>query len=1237
MDLSIPQTPLFNTASSAAAPPPVEVTASAITSREFSVIDLGQGGQVGVMVHDIPVPVPSTQIAMQYRIDQDDAMIGEFAQPVEPGLQVITLPPGSTHTVELRLVDRDPGTGELIFDDWSPAKLVLASDFQPTGNIVSDTVDPVADVSNKWENSVTWTGPDAEGFVTWTSGAPLQKIATPVWKKNQHMLLSVTVRQVDAPTTRVFARHLAASLGNPLLRAEFDWATETLGAPFIGNGFTDVSVGTVWVDSATKTARLFMAFTTPDADAFDGWVGVEFTTSAFKDIDLRYWTVGDTNFPTPQPIIGLSPAYGLTPPTTTNFGASDTFEGDNQQVWGGLYTVFGDEVADSTIASARTNTITDVTLLNGGSGYTDGAYNVLIAGGTGGSINFTVSGGSIVSIDKIFPGRQYADTPEITDAALQAVAGPGTGASFSITRAQTLKDFWPSINEIGFGTAFWLGAQLGGPLFRVLGFSAHGQVWSAGQPHQMPTGEIITFNADGTWRIDPNGSSDNLPENRGRYYRIGVVVTNGGTQSVIDMPIGITGNGTKTLAIIGLPHIVGSGRYGDQLVALPGFIDPGEAGREGAAYSFQWQKNGTNIPGATDYRSPRLNPADHVLGDRLRCRVTWDDGNGAEWVETNEIAVRGFKAVEDGDSVHIGEWTPPNVVGLPVAAAGTTIVSGNGAGHFALYDDGGCAHLRPVVGPTGNGTNPASGAVLSGPYSLGLSDGRTLTVTVPARTITLASRDDLRDIFQKWDPINQFDLTGGGIVEFWNSGDWGHVDTNANGNSALESLKSTPALPDLLLFGGNDGSAATRLYFQSYDFNERTEVTCVLYADRHSNFEWRHMNISFSPQIDESLHTQGTGFRIFGVSLGTSGYRINNARGRGCPFLRERASSDGAPYGSGIIGGGTDPSFSSMPTEIVAEKVELCDLNSAVGFPGSVDPTITVPVTISDFRFHRCGHDIMGAGPNFERIQMRRGLIYTPMTTNPNRHPDFMQFTIGGTLYNTLPDGTTPTYTDLPAPQFEDCIFIVGLARDAETQMLFLRQDNIVEANPVYGATEARWAAVYQDFEAINCLIVGGIQNALYLSSGDRGVIRDSAFMNDSRGLSEGQLRHVNPSRSLGTTGTFEVTRTITNVLDMDGATTTNVAVVERADYHTAYDDPGLYDYAPRDVDQALAFFTPLAGGPLDIGPGNSDTIGPVNKDGSFKGDLSAVPAETEIPWPVAVSWGRENLKSHFGWGDLTP
>lgn len=67
----------------------------------------------------------------------------------------------------------------------------------------------------------------------------------------------------------------------------------------------------------------------------------------------------------------------------------------------------------------------------GGTGYTDGTYNLTVTGaGTGAVITATVLGGIVTSTAIVNPGSGYTVAPTL---ALPAGAGAGTGATFSVT------------------------------------------------------------------------------------------------------------------------------------------------------------------------------------------------------------------------------------------------------------------------------------------------------------------------------------------------------------------------------------------------------------------------------------------------------------------------------------------------------------------------------------------------------------------------------------------------------------------------------------------------------------------------------------------------------------------------------------------------------------------------------------------------------------------------------------
>ena len=96
---------------------------------------------------------------------------------------------------------------------------------------------------------------------------------------------------------------------------------------------------------------------------------------------------------------------------------------------GGQNIVFGNETTD------YPGMVTDVTLVNGGSGY-DELPTVTIEGNA--EISFTLAGGVITSITLIFGGSGYSKNPVIT---ITARAGHGSGAVATAQVEETLKGY----------------------------------------------------------------------------------------------------------------------------------------------------------------------------------------------------------------------------------------------------------------------------------------------------------------------------------------------------------------------------------------------------------------------------------------------------------------------------------------------------------------------------------------------------------------------------------------------------------------------------------------------------------------------------------------------------------------------------------------------------------------------------------------------------------------------------
>ncbi|MEL6375521.1 MAG: hypothetical protein AAFR04_16325, partial [Pseudomonadota bacterium] len=176
MTLEIPRhAPLYAATGEAAPPPPLSITTSTLTSLDFSVTDLATGGAVAITVHRLPGPLPERLSRLQLRVNQAAAQ--DLPQPVRPGVTVIgPLAVDEVAAIALRVVDFDPETGTERFGDWSPAAVVTPTGFA-AANLLSDTLDPIANSAGRWIGSPAWTGSvDAEGFAGFASDEVRQEI-----------------------------------------------------------------------------------------------------------------------------------------------------------------------------------------------------------------------------------------------------------------------------------------------------------------------------------------------------------------------------------------------------------------------------------------------------------------------------------------------------------------------------------------------------------------------------------------------------------------------------------------------------------------------------------------------------------------------------------------------------------------------------------------------------------------------------------------------------------------------------------------------------------------------------------------------------------------------------------------------------------------------------------------------------------------------------------------------------
>ncbi|MEO0761391.1 MAG: hypothetical protein AAFZ09_06220, partial [Pseudomonadota bacterium] len=349
---------------------------------------------------------------------------------------------------------------------------------------------------------------------------------------------------------------------------------------------------------------------------------------------------------------------------------------------------------------------------------------------------------------------------------------------------------------------------------------AHVAAAVAGLPRVLDVGDGMRGHLSDHQGVETLDLNDIDAEDEGERRVFGLVLTNGGKRTVMDLPVGLAGAQPRRMRIIGMPAIHGSGRWGDSLTAMPGRIAEGDTGS--ATVSYTWFRNGQPIEGETDFRL-RLVPSVAALGDAISVSVAWSDGATQESWETPAVTVKTWKHVDDGGVIRFGALTPAGLFGVPVATDEVTITSGNGAGHWELRTGGGVAFLRPTAGPSTPGSDPVTSgeSVISGTYTLGLSNGDTLTVTVIPGVYTALLKRDIEVLAQDLGaPAGSgqyaFDFSSGGRIELWNSGIWGHVDDPASAGTRITGL---------VLNGSDADGGPGALVVASYDAAEPTVVT----------------------------------------------------------------------------------------------------------------------------------------------------------------------------------------------------------------------------------------------------------------------------------------------------------------------------------------------------------------------------------------------------------------------------
>ncbi|MEL6766919.1 MAG: hypothetical protein AAFP17_07040 [Pseudomonadota bacterium] len=1185
-----------------APPPPLVATNSPITSQDFALTDLGLGDRAGLTLHRIDVALPERLSRLQYRVN--GATVRDLPQHVLAGTYEIEgLTQGALNQVEIRTVAVDPASGAESVGDWSPAKGLTPTRFAAV-NRLSETVDPVADPTVAWDAGTLWSGAlDAEGYARFTSAAAVQALPVALLPAPGETLLFIAELEANgAASTGLSVVVDLAGGGQAVAEAVLTWAGGTLSTAG-SSGMAAVDAARVSFDAGAGRARLALVLTLPGSAPTAVQARISGAGSGFRAADLRSWSVGNTAWPAHEPWAGPSGVLRLTAPETSGF-LNDTLELDESTPWGLAFTVFGGEEATSGGISARANALTGATVEAGGSGYADGTYVLDVDGGIGGTVEITVSGGAVTGASVVNPGRRYTAPPEVY---LEGLAG-GTGAQVSLTRAAVLRDFWPAVND-GRTRASWDGRTLGSAGFVVEGFVAEGQFYPAGDSFTTASGVIIRVDADGSWSARANGTTDGLAAGEGARRSIALVIGNGGTRALLDMPLGFTGSGTLPLRIVTTPRLTGAARIGETLLALPGSVEVEEGITPRASY--QWFADGAPITGEQAPRL-RLTPGKLAVGNAVSCRVTWEGPGAIESWETSARIVEDWKVVADGDALSVGALTPAGLRGVPVAAAGTIITAGDPSGHWALNSVDGVAHLRPAAGPATPGSDPATGGegVIAGSYTLGLSDGRSLAVTVAANTITCTGHGDLVALAQNTGSalgqgVYGFSFASGITLALWNSGDWGGIDDAADPESRFE---------DLELVGSDADGGAGRVRVLPYDATEAAAVTGPLHFARVRNLDWQ-VDLDHAEQPDpaaRSARFANGALVVPGEVARTVAFR--DCRVRGGFLMAERLRRPRDPDGI-VLGAGGSQMAGSGAASFLFERVEIVDTGAAIDADfGAIE--------FRDCRLHRMGTRPFRLGNDITALTLTRVEAYDAVAATP--------FAPGAWI-TAAPDGASgyaPVYRPGVAITIDDSLLYPGQSRLPALGGLRLQAD---PALPQGG--EAAFGYVFSAVRVRNSLIVGGDAAALLLSSGEAGEITDSAFYTDARseGDVEAEATHLNGFRPLG--GSFALTRSVLGADALGaGVARTDAVTLPTASYAAALDGSDERDFAPLTRAELLAGFAPVGGGALDLGGGTS--AGPIALDGSFKGAAGSLPSATGVDWGVP-SYGVEALLTGIGWGAI--
>ncbi|MEO1531295.1 MAG: hypothetical protein AAFU72_03915, partial [Pseudomonadota bacterium] len=272
-----------------APPPPLVATNSPITSQDFALTDLGLGDLAGLTVHRIDVALPERLSRLQYRVN--GTTVRDLPPPVLAGTFGIQgLTEGALNHVELRTLSIDPASGGEIIGDWSPALSVTPTRFIAV-NLLSETVDPVADPTGAWDAGTVWSGAvEADGYARFTSATAVQALPAALLPAPGETLLFIAELQANgAASTGLSVVVDLDGGGQAVAEAVLTWAgggVSTAGS----SGMAAVSATRVSFDAGAGTARLALVCTLPGSAATAAEVRISGAGSAFRAADLRAWT-----------------------------------------------------------------------------------------------------------------------------------------------------------------------------------------------------------------------------------------------------------------------------------------------------------------------------------------------------------------------------------------------------------------------------------------------------------------------------------------------------------------------------------------------------------------------------------------------------------------------------------------------------------------------------------------------------------------------------------------------------------------------------------------------------------------------------------------------------------------------------------------------------------------------------------------------------------------------------------